>query len=171
MNVVQLWQLQCADQGHGRMSALRRPAHPMSQSQLEWIGKGRKATSIWSTSVIAHRFATTPDPSTARLRWLADNVSGHVKSHTRQRPLAHGNTYGQAIWARAIVTAQRIWFQQWRYIGGDQRPLDQVVDGVVTHLTAGWLSASEAVCSITSDVNATNTCVWCTHDGPRDEER
>ena len=67
----------------------------------------------------------------------------------------------QTIWALAIVTAQRIWFQQWRYIGGDQRPLDQVVDGVVTHLTAGWLPASEAVCSITSDLNATNTCVWC----------
>ena len=39
MNVVQLRQLQCADQGHGRMIALRRPAHPMSQSQLEWSGK------------------------------------------------------------------------------------------------------------------------------------
>ena len=31
MNVVQLWQLQCADQGHGRMTALRRPAHPMGE--------------------------------------------------------------------------------------------------------------------------------------------
>ena len=55
MNVVQLWLLQCADQGHERMTALRRPAHPMSQSQWEWIGKRRKATSIWSTSVIPRR--------------------------------------------------------------------------------------------------------------------
>ena len=39
MNVVQLWQLQCADQGHERMTALHRLAHPVSQSQLEWSGE------------------------------------------------------------------------------------------------------------------------------------
>ena len=34
--------------------------------------------------------ATAPAPVTARLRWLAANESGHLKSHTRQRLAFHG---------------------------------------------------------------------------------
>ena len=34
--------------------------------------------------------ATTPEPVTARFRWLCANVSGHVTSHTKHRPCFHG---------------------------------------------------------------------------------
>ena len=34
--------------------------------------------------------ATTPDPVTARFKWLGASVSGHVTSHTKHRPCFHG---------------------------------------------------------------------------------
>jgi len=52
-----------------------------------------------------------------------------------------------------------------RDIGWRQSSLDEVVDGVVSHMMTSGLATGEAMNTSTVDLHATDTRVWCTHCG------
>ena len=74
-------------------SSQRAPRHThcsVHVNRNEAVKSGKRRSSIWLTSVISRRspqLIQIPNTDLSRLTY-----QNHVKSHTRQRPLAHGNT-------------------------------------------------------------------------------
>jgi len=98
---------------------------------------------------------------------LVAKVSGHVKSHIMQLPLAQGNTVKPSGRFPSSLDNEFGSSTARRDIGWRQSSLDEVVDSVVSHMMTSGLATSEAMNTRAVYLHATDTRVWCTHCGTK----
>ena len=73
--------------------------------------------------------------------------------------------HSEAVRPFSIVSGKRVGFQHCWNIRGRQGPLDEVVDGVVSHVTTSGLATCESVDTRAVDLLATYASVRCAHCG------